>query len=56
MSLINLLKSTDDSVLLKRSGSLEKYYFNKNLITSITKYEKGKIEEITDYCINNNLS
>lgn len=56
MSLINLLKSTDDSVLLKRSGSLEKYYFNKNLITSITKYEKRKIEEITDYCINNNLS
>ena len=56
LALIKLLDLTDDSVLLKRSGSLLKYKDNKKLITSIKEYDKKKVEEITTYCIKNNLS
>ena len=47
-----IVENLEDSVLLKRAGSIEKYEYYKNLIIN----SKGKEEEITKECIKNNIS
>lgn len=47
-----ITENLEDSVLLKRSGSIEKYEHYKNLIVN----SKGREEEVTKECIKNNIS
>jgi holo-ACP synthase CitX len=56
MSLIDLIRDVEDTVLLKRAGSLEKYQYYRNLIGNIKTFDEAKIYEITAECIENNLS
>lgn len=56
LTLINLIKHTEDTVLLKRSKTIEKYTYFKNKISSIKEYNKKEIEEITNECIEENIS
>ena len=56
MALIEIIRGLEDTVLLKRSGSLEKYNYYKNLVGSIDNYDITKIEEITEECISENIS
>lgn len=56
LTLIELIKHCEDTVLLKRCGSVEKYLFFKNLINSIKEYNESQIKAITEECINNNVS
>ncbi len=48
-----ILSEIDDSVLLKRAKSIEKYEYFKNLIVN-SNYKNKKL--ITDECIKNNIS
>ena len=59
----NLLKALcfivgniDDTVLLKRSGCLEKYQYFKNKIHSVNISDKIQLQSLNDECINNNVS
>lgn len=54
-ALCYLIYKIDDTVLLKRCNSLEKYYNVKQMFKDF-KYDKNKINELNDYCIKNNLS
>ena len=56
MTLISLIESVDDTVLLKRAGSLRAYQYYRKLIGSIKTYDLNKIRTLTDYCIKRNLS
>ena len=56
MALVEIIKGLEDTVLLKRSGSLEKYNYFKILVGTIENYDIAKIEEITDECVDNNIS
>ena len=56
MALIQALSLSDDTVLLKRAGSMEKYQYFKNLISSIKVYDIKTIKKITKQCIDNNIS
>jgi len=56
MTLINLIKIVDDTVLLKRAGSIKKYNYYRDLIGSIQKFDLDKINQITEECIKENLS
>ncbi|MDD4000343.1 MAG: citrate lyase holo-[acyl-carrier protein] synthase [Bacilli bacterium] len=56
MALISLIRDVEDTVLLKRAGSLEKYLHYRKLIGEIETYDLKLIKEITCECIDNNLS
>ena len=56
MGLIKAIAISNDSVLLKRAGSMEKYQYFKNLIISIQEYNIEEIKVVTRECINNNIS
>jgi holo-ACP synthase CitX len=56
MGLIKAITMSNDSVLLKRSGSIEKYQYYKDLIISIKEYNIEKIKMVTKECIDNNIS
>ncbi|MDD4212785.1 MAG: citrate lyase holo-[acyl-carrier protein] synthase [Bacilli bacterium] len=56
MTLIDIIGSTDDTVLVKRAGSLEAYRRYKNLITNIKTYDLKTIIEVTEECIRGNIS
>lgn len=56
MLLIKIISSCNDTVLLKRSGSIEKYHYYKQLVASITEYDIDKITEVTALCINHKIS
>lgn len=56
MALIYLIKNVDDTVLLKRAKTLEKYYYFKELVGSINEYDLELIKKVTDECIENNIS
>lgn len=56
MTLINIVGNIEDTVLLKRAGSLEKYHYFKNLISSIKTYDLELIERITEEAIGDNIS
>ena len=55
-ALVKLITITDDSVLLKRSGSFEK---TKEIIYKFKHLDLNDLEainDLTNYCIENNLS
>lgn len=54
-SLIYLISNSDDTVLLKRCGSFEKYQEIKGVFQNMST-EKDKVECLTDKCIEMNLS
>jgi holo-ACP synthase CitX len=56
MGLIKAIDISNDSVLLKRSGSMKKYQYYKDLIISIKEYNIEKIKMVTKECIDNNIS
>ena len=51
--LANIVCEIEDSVLLKRAGSLENYNYYKNLISTA---KEENFENITNLCIKNNVS
>lgn len=55
-TLIYLIRNTEDTVLLKRSKTIEKYNYFKSLVGSIEEYNLEKINEITNECIKDNIS
>lgn len=55
-TLIKIISLSEDTVLLKRAGSIEQYQYFKNKISAIKKYNITKIKEITDECIAQNIS
>ncbi len=56
MALIKIISTTDDTVMLKRAGSLEEYKRIKNKISSIKEYDLSLIKEITEELIKDNIS
>lgn len=56
MTLIELVKHCEDTVLLKRAVSIEKYNYFKEKISSIKHYDLDLIEKITNEAINENIS
>ena len=56
MLLIKIIGECQDTVLLKRAGSLEKYQYFKQLVASIKEYDLERIAEVTDLCVKNNIS
>lgn len=56
MALVTIIRGLEDTVLLKRSGSLEKYNYFKNLVGTIDVYDEVRIEEVTKECVKNNIS
>ncbi len=53
MVLAKITDDIEDSVLLKRAGSLEKYKYFKNLIATCKEED---VEKITNLCVENNVS
>ena len=63
MSADNLLKTLchivgniEDTVLLKRSGSLEKYLYFKDKISSVNLTDREQLKLLNEECLNNNIS
>jgi len=54
--LIELVKTVEDTVLLKRSGSMEQYRYYKNLISNVDYHNLEQIQEITLQCERANIS
>lgn len=54
--LLFLMRNTEDTVLLKRAGSLEKYQQINKLLKDINPYDSSDIKGFTKFCINHNLS
>ena len=52
-ALIRIISQIDDTVLLKRSGSIEKYNYYKKLVSSSKLEDAG---EVTKECIQNGIS
>ena len=60
-TLIFIISNIDDTVLLKRAGSIEKYEYVKEMISNINVSlldhdDYNEVIKINEYCINNNLS
>lgn len=55
-TLAYLISEIEDTNLLKRSGTYEKYLENKNMFKPLRKYDKVLLKVLDEYCINNNLS
>lgn len=56
LTLIHLIKNVEDTVLLKRSKTIDKYKYYKNLVGGIEEYNYDTINLVTDECIKNNIS
>ena len=56
MTLIRIISLSEDTVLLKRAGSLERYEYFKQKVSSIEQYDKNQINQITNECIKENIS
>lgn len=56
MCLINIIGNCEDSVLLKRAASVDKYNYFKAKIKNINYYDLNLIKSITNECIENNIS
>lgn len=54
--LCHIVGSIDDTVLLKRSGSFEKYQYFKSKISSVDISDKEQLNSLNDECIKNNIS
>ena len=55
-TLIYLIRNTEDTVLLNRSKTIEKYNYFKTLVGNIKEYNLEMINEITIECIKDNIS
>lgn len=56
MVLVEIIKNCEDTVMLKRSQSWDRYLYFKNLISSIDEYNYSKINEISEEFIKENIS
>lgn len=56
MTLIEIIKTCEDTVMIKRSGSLEKYHYYRNKVAEIKKYNPKLINKITNEFIENKIS
>lgn len=56
MTLISIIKNIDDTVMLKRAQSIEKYQYFKNLIMQISDYNLQQIKDITNTFNKHNIS
>jgi triphosphoribosyl-dephospho-CoA synthetase len=52
----DLIIVSEDTVLLKRAGSLDKYYETKELIKKVNINSIEEVKSFTDYAISNDLS
>lgn len=55
-TLCHIVGNIEDTVLLKRSGSLQKYLYFKDKISSVNIADKTQLQLLNDECINNNIS
>ncbi|MGI6781662.1 MAG: triphosphoribosyl-dephospho-CoA synthase [Acholeplasmataceae bacterium] len=55
-ALVKLIIKTNDTVLLKRSGSLDNLKQIKKKFKSLNIDDMDEVNELSDYCIENNLS
>ena len=55
-TLIDIVSEIDDSVLLKRSGSYDKYQYYKNLISNVNVKDKKELLKVNLECVKNNIS
>lgn len=55
-SLCDIVKDIDDSVLLKRSITFERYVYFKNLISSVDVSNKKQLKKVNQECLKNNVS
>ena len=55
-SLCDIVGRIDDSVLLKRSGTLERYAYFKNAISSVDIRDKKQVKKVNQECLQNNVS
>jgi holo-ACP synthase/triphosphoribosyl-dephospho-CoA synthase len=55
-TLIYLISSIEDTVFLKRCKTIKSYHYTKSLFKQLNSNNTEKINELNDYCINNNLS
>ena len=60
-TLIFIISNIDDTVMLKRSGSIERYRLVKSMISKIDvslldNDDYNEVIKINEYCINNNIS
>lgn len=53
---INIINNTDDSVLLKRAGSLDNYFYWKKRIKDLNINNIDDVIKLNNECINNNIS
>lgn len=56
MTLIKIISLKNDTVALKRAGSIEKYHQIVDLISSIKTYNLEQISQVTTICIKENIS
>lgn len=56
MTLVQIIKSCEDTVMIKRSQTWEKYLYYKQLIASIDKYDYELINNISNKFIADNIS
>lgn len=54
--LCHIVGNIDDTVLLKRSGSIEKYLYFKDRISSVDITDKTQLKALNEECIKNNIS
>jgi len=55
-TLVHIVGNTDDTVLLKRSKSLEAYLSNKQMIASVNTGDAQQVKLVNDKCLQSNLS
>jgi len=55
-SLAYLIANIEDTVFLKRSGSIEKYHDFQNLFRELNDYSQVNLARLTELCIRENLS
>ena len=55
-ALVGLIAATEDTVLLKRSGSLDAYRIHQSRFQEIGVFDLKTVTELTNYSIKNNLS
>lgn len=54
--LLYFIIHSQDTILLKRSGSLDKYNHIKTMAKKVDPYHDKDIEDFTDFCISNHIS
>jgi triphosphoribosyl-dephospho-CoA synthetase len=55
-TLAYLISSVEDTTLLKRAGTIEKFMDVRDKFKSLIKYDKVVLEKLDKYCLDNNLS